>query len=104
MWEGELVSDNALIYWFDKGAKPQGKEFFTKSVQALYDVSAFSSFHDRWETFPTADDVLVCPLSGPLTEPGSAPAFSPLLIWISSTSPRRATTRTTSRETDKSQL
>ncbi|KAL7415507.1 hypothetical protein BDY24DRAFT_349433 [Mrakia frigida] len=37
LWEADLVSDNALIYWFDKGAKPQGKEYFVKSVQALYD-------------------------------------------------------------------
>ncbi|CED82004.1 Predicted translation factor, contains W2 domain [Phaffia rhodozyma] len=36
-WDAELVTDNAVIYWFDKGAKPQGKEFFLKSVQPLYD-------------------------------------------------------------------
>jgi hypothetical protein len=28
LWEADLTTDGAIIYWFDKGAKPQGEWCF----------------------------------------------------------------------------
>ncbi|CAK9784216.1 unnamed protein product [Cutaneotrichosporon oleaginosum] len=37
LYNADCVSDQAIIYWHQKGAKPQGKQHFLKVTQALVD-------------------------------------------------------------------
>jgi len=40
LYNKDCVSDQAIIYWHQKGAKPQGKQHFLTATKALVDVSA----------------------------------------------------------------
>lgn len=40
LYNADVVSDQAIIYWHQKGAKPQGKQHFLKATEALVNVSA----------------------------------------------------------------
>ncbi|KAL1412791.1 hypothetical protein Q8F55_000539 [Vanrija albida] len=42
----DIVSDQAIIYWHQKGAKPQGKQHFLKVTQALVDFLEEESDED----------------------------------------------------------
>ncbi|KAF8134551.1 hypothetical protein EV363DRAFT_1430096 [Boletus edulis] len=35
LYNNDCISDQAIIYWHQKGAKPQGKQYFLKSTEAL---------------------------------------------------------------------
>ncbi|KAG9316725.1 armadillo-type protein [Chiua virens] len=35
LYNKDCISDQAIIYWHQKGAKPQGKQFFLKSTEGL---------------------------------------------------------------------
>ena len=37
LYNTDCVTDQAIIYWHQKGAKPQGKQHFLKVTQALVD-------------------------------------------------------------------
>ena len=39
LYNSDVVSDQAIIYWHNKGAKPQGKQHFLKATEALVKVS-----------------------------------------------------------------
>jgi len=39
LYNTDCVSDQAIIYWHAKGAKPQGKQHFLKATEALVKVS-----------------------------------------------------------------
>ena len=41
LYNSDCVSDQAIIYWHAKGAKPQGKQHFLKATDALVKVSSF---------------------------------------------------------------
>lgn len=40
LYNSDCVSDQAIIYWHAKGAKPQGKQHFLKATDALVKVSS----------------------------------------------------------------
>jgi hypothetical protein len=42
LYNTDCVSDQAIIYWHAKGAKPQGKQHFLKATEALVKVSSLS--------------------------------------------------------------
>jgi hypothetical protein len=42
LYNTDCVSDQAIIYWHAKGAKPQGKQHFLKATEALVKVSQLS--------------------------------------------------------------
>ena len=35
LYNKDCISDQAIIYWHQKGAKPQGKQHFLKATEAL---------------------------------------------------------------------
>lgn len=39
LYNKDCISDQAIIYWHQKGAKPQGKQHFLQATQALVKVS-----------------------------------------------------------------
>jgi hypothetical protein len=39
LYNSDCISDQAIIYWHQKGAKPQGKQHFLKATDALVKVS-----------------------------------------------------------------
>ena len=39
LYNTDCISDQAIIYWHQKGAKPQGKQHFLKATEALVKVS-----------------------------------------------------------------
>lgn len=41
-YNADVVSDQAIIYWYQKGAKPQGKQHFLKATEPLVKVSTSS--------------------------------------------------------------
>jgi hypothetical protein len=38
LYNKDCISDQAIIYWHQKGAKPQGKQHFLKSTEPLVKV------------------------------------------------------------------
>lgn len=42
LYNSDCVSDQAIIYWHAKGAKPQGKQHFLKATEGLVKVSNVS--------------------------------------------------------------
>jgi hypothetical protein len=49
----DVVSDQAIIYWAQKGAKPQGKGHFLKATEALVKV-CHSRFGLGWVSIDAA--------------------------------------------------
>lgn len=47
LYNTDCVSDQAIIYWHQKGAKPNGKQHFLKATEGLVKVSWW---HGRWCT------------------------------------------------------
>lgn len=50
LYNTDCISDQAIIYWHQKGAKPNGKQHFLKATEGLVKVSArgeFPSWADR---------------------------------------------------------
>lgn len=39
LYNADIISDQAIIYWHQKGAKPQGKAHFLKATEAMVKVS-----------------------------------------------------------------
>lgn len=39
LYNEDVVSDQAIIYWHQKGAKPNGKQHFLKMTEAMVKVS-----------------------------------------------------------------
>jgi hypothetical protein len=39
LYNTDCISDQAIIYWATKGAKPQGKQHFIKATEPLVKVS-----------------------------------------------------------------
>jgi hypothetical protein len=39
LYNKDCVSDQAIIYWHQKGSKPQGRQHFLKATEALVKVS-----------------------------------------------------------------
>lgn len=39
LYNKDCVSDQAIIYWHQKGAKPNGKQHFLKMTEAMVKVS-----------------------------------------------------------------
>jgi len=35
LYEKDVVSENAIFYWYEKGAKPQGKGLFLKQMESF---------------------------------------------------------------------
>ncbi len=46
LYNADWVSDQAIIYWHQKGAKPNGKQHFLKVTQALVDFLEEDSDED----------------------------------------------------------
>lgn len=38
LYNQDVVSDQAIIYWAEKGAKPQGKQHFLKATEGILEV------------------------------------------------------------------
>ena len=38
LYNSDCISDQAIIYWHQKGAKPQGKQHFLKATESLVKV------------------------------------------------------------------
>lgn len=38
LYNKDCISDQAIIYWYQKGSKPQGKQHFLKATEALVKV------------------------------------------------------------------
>jgi hypothetical protein len=38
LYNGDCISDQAIIYWHQKGSKPQGRQHFVKATEALVKV------------------------------------------------------------------
>jgi hypothetical protein len=47
LYNKDCVSDQAIIYWHQKGAKPNGKQHFLKMTEAMVKVSVGSAFRER---------------------------------------------------------
>lgn len=41
LYNKDCISDQAIIYWHQKGSKPQGKQHFLKSTEPLVKVCLF---------------------------------------------------------------
>jgi len=39
LYNSDCISDQAIIYWHQKGAKPNGKQHFLKATEGLVKVS-----------------------------------------------------------------
>lgn len=40
LYNADVISDQAILYWHSKGAKPQGKQHFLKVTEPLVKVSS----------------------------------------------------------------
>ena len=47
LYNTDCVSDQAIIYWHQKGAKPNGKQHFLKATEGLVKVSSASGRSGR---------------------------------------------------------
>ena len=45
LYNNDCVSDQAIIYWYQKGSKPQGRQHFLKATETLVTVSPFLFHH-----------------------------------------------------------
>ena len=43
LYNTDCVSDQAIVYWHQKGSKAQGRQHFLKSTETLVKVKAFFS-------------------------------------------------------------
>ena len=43
LYNTDCISDQAIIYWHQKGSKPQGRQHFLKSTETLVKVKPFFS-------------------------------------------------------------
>jgi hypothetical protein len=41
LYNKDCVSDQAIIYWHQKGSKPQGRQHFLKATEGLVKVSSY---------------------------------------------------------------
>lgn len=41
LYNKDCVSDQAIIYWHQKGSKPQGRQHFLKATEGLVKVTAY---------------------------------------------------------------
>lgn len=39
LYNKDCISDQAIVYWYQKGSKPQGKQHFLKATEPLVKVS-----------------------------------------------------------------
>lgn len=47
LYNKDCISDQAIIYWYQKGSKSQGRQHFLKITQPLVQVFHFNSVNSR---------------------------------------------------------